>query len=275
MTFIVVAGLFGLLLGSFLNVVVYRLPRMNASGIVSRGKSALFLAWPGSHCPHCKAPIAPYYNLPVVGFLWLRGRAKCCGKPIGVCYPLIEAGCGLLVAAAAWRFGGGVDFALAVIFLAMLLVISVIDMRRYYILDVLTLPLLWCGLLANIDARFALLPHAVVGAAGGYIAMRLIAAAGAVVFRKNVMGGGDFKLMAAFGAWLGWQPLPFLLFLGSLIGVGYALVFYLTRRAGRTPPPGGFLKRRFSFGPALSVAAALMLFWGDEIMAAYWRFILL
>ena len=268
-----------MLLGSFLNVAVFRLPQTAASGIASRGKSLWFLAWPGSHCPHCKAPIPPHYNIPILGFLLLRGRAKCCGKPISACYPLIEAGGGIIAAGCAWHFGGGADFALATAFLSALLVISVIDMRRYYILDALSLPLLWLGLLANADARFALLPDAVFGAAGGYAAMYLIAAAGAAAFRKTALGGGDFKLMAAFGAWLGWQPLPFLLFLASLLGIGYALAAHLMRRARRnTSGAAGkaarpFIKARFCFAPALSLAAALMLFWGDEIMTAYWRFV--
>lgn len=271
MTFIVVAGLFGLLLGSFLNVAAHRLPQMSASDIAPRGKSGWFLAWPGSHCPHCQTPIPPYYNIPLAGFLLLRGRAKCCGKPIGVCYPLIEAGGAIVAAAAAWRFGWGPDFVLAVIFLATLLLLSVIDMRRYYILDVLTLPLLWLGLLANVDARFALLPDAVVGAAGGYVGMRMIAAAGGAVFQKTAMGGGDCKLMAAMGAWLGWQELPLLLFLASLVGIVYApLSAFIRRKAARRT----VFKGRFCFGPALSLGGALMLFWGDEMLAAYWRFIL-
>ena len=271
-----------MLLGSFLNVAAHRLPFAAASGIAPNGKSLWILAWPGSHCPHCRTPIPFYFNIPIFGWLILRGRAKCCGKPISACYPLIEAGGGIIAAAAAWRFGIGADFGLALAFLSFLLVISVIDMRRYYILDILTLPLLWLGLLANLDSRFALLQDAVLGAAGGYVAMRAIAFAGEMALRKPSMGGGDFKLAAALGAWLGWEPLPFLLFLASLLGIGYAIASHLIRKAakvsaakkaGRTPPATRF-KSRLSFGPALSLAGALMLFWGNEIMLAYWRFIL-
>lgn len=209
----------------------------------------------------------------------MRGRARCCGKPISACYPLTEAAGGILVAAAAWRFGAGADFLLAAAFLLVLLAISVMDLRRYYILDILTLPLLWVGLLANIDARFALLPDAVLGAAGGYVGMRIIAAAGAAVFRRTAMGGGDFKLMAAMGAWLGWSALPFVLFLAAAAGLCYSAAFYVVRRVraaarGRRSARGGFVKSRFSFGPALSFAGALMLFCGEEIATAYWEFIL-
>lgn len=286
MSFIIIAGLFGLLLGSFFNVVAYRLPQMAASGIVRYGKSFWFLSWPLSHCPHCKAPIPWYYNIPLLSFVWLRGRAHCCKKPIGACYPLIELGGGIITATAMWRFGPGLDFALAVIFLSVLLIVSVIDMRRYYILDILVLPLLWLGLLANLDARFALLPDAVLGAAGGYLGLRALAELSALAFKKNVMGGGDFKLMAALGAWLGWQPLPLVLFLASLIGLVYALIHYLLRRAGRifnndkisvtgrtTEFLRVFVKGRLYFGPALSLAGAIMLFWGDTLITAYWLYI--
>ena len=259
---------------------------MAASGIVRCGKSFWFLSWPLSHCPHCQTPILWYHNIPLLSFIGLRGRARCCGKPIGVCYPLIELGGGVIAATAAWRFGHGLDFVLAVIFLSVLLVASVIDMRRYYILDILVLPLLWLGLLANLDARFALLANAVLGAAGGYLGLRLLAELSATVFKKNVMGGGDFKLMAALGAWLGWQPLPLVLFLASVVGLTYALAHYLCRRAGRifanneisvgsrtTEFLRVFVKGRLYFGPALSLAGAVMLFWGDELITAYWLYV--
>ncbi|MBE8158149.1 MAG: prepilin peptidase [Betaproteobacteria bacterium] len=281
MEFIIAAGLFGLLLGSFLNVAAHRLPQMRASGIVRRGKPLGFLALPLSHCPHCQTPIPPYYNIPLLSFLWLRGRARCCQKPINRCYPLVEAGGALICVAAAVRFGKNLDFIFAVIFLSMLLLASLIDMRKYFLLDVLTLPLLWLGLLINVDSRFALLPDAVLGAAGGYLGMRVLAAAGAAIFRQTAIGGGDLKLMAALGAWLGWQPLPLLLFFGCIIGLGGALVLHGGRRAARWQKNAAdgrsflrvFAKGRFSFGPALSLSGALMLFYGDTVIAEYWLFI--
>lgn len=266
LSFVAAAGALGLVLGSFLNVVVWRLPQMQAGGLVRHGQPLRFLALPLSRCPHCMAPILPLHNIPVLSFLFLRGRAACCNKPISACYPLIEIGGAFIAAWSAWRLGPGLDFALAVVFLSVLLVISVIDMRRYYILDVLVLPLLWLGLLANLDARFALLSDAVAGAAGGYACMRALSAAGAAIFRRPVMGGGDAKLMAALGAWLGWQLLPFVLFFASAGGVCYFFLLRLTR-SGR-----GRLSGRMCFAPALSLAGAVMMFYGDEVLAAYLAF---
>ena len=282
---LVIAGLLGLPLGSFLNVVVHRLPRMTVAGMVERGESWLFLCLPLSHCPHCRAPIAPWHNIPLLSFFWLRGRAKCCGAAIGSCYPLIELGGGLIAIAAVARFGIGVDAVLAVAMMSVLLTASVIDLRKYCLPDILTLPLLWLGLLANIDARFALLPDAVLGAAAGYLGMRMLAAAGEAVFGKTAMGGGDFKLAAALGAWLGWQMLPLLIFLASVIGLIYALIRFLVRRGRRLAfqrannvqqARGGlrdFVGGRFCFGPALSAAGAIMLFWGEQLLASYWLYV--
>ena len=270
-----------MLLGSFLNVAAHRLPQMEMSGIVRRGKPPAFLAFPLSHCPHCQTPIPPYFNIPLLSFLWLRGRARCCQKPINRCYPLVEAGGALICAAAAVRFGKNLDFALAVVFLSTLLVASLIDMRKYFLLDILILPLLWLGLLANVDSRFALLSDSVLGAAGGYLGMRVLASIGAAVFRQTAVGGGDLKLMAAMGAWLGWQPLPLLLFFACLIGLCYALISQSMRRAARFRKNAAsgrafirsFTGGRFCFGPALSLSGALMLFYGDTILAEYWLFI--
>ena len=265
-----------MLLGSFLNVVIFRLPQMTASGVVRRGRGWDFLALPLSYCPNCQTPIAPQYNIPLVSFLLLRGRSKCCRQPIGFCYPLVEIGGALIVMLAAVHFGRSVDFVLAVIFLSVLLTASVIDMRKYYLLDVLTLPLLWLGLLVNIDARFALLPEAVVGATGGYVAMFLLSAGGAMIFRRTAIAGGDIKLMAALGAWLGWRALPLLLFFACLIGVVYALLMYLVRVINSSPQRvrrRTFMRGRFCFGPALSLAGAFMLFYGEALIAAYWVFV--
>ena len=274
--FVVIAGLFGLLLGSFLNVVAFRLPQMTVSGIVRHGKSLWFLSWPLSYCPHCETPIPPRYNIPLLGFAFLRGRTACCGRSIGWCYPLIEASGGLIAVAAAMHYGQSVDFVLAMAFMSILLVAAVIDMRKYYLPDILTLSLLWLGLLANIDTRFALLSDAVLGAAGGYLGMYMLAAAGTAALNKPVMGGGDFKLMAALGAWLGWQALPLLLFLACLGGIFYAMVIYGIRTLKSSPKrqkTRRFLGGRFHFGPVLAAAGVIMLFWGDALTSTYWVFV--
>ena len=271
---IVIAGAFGLLWGSFLNVVIHRLPQMEAAGLRRHGKPWHFLLLPLSNCPHCHTPIRPWHNIPIISFIFLRGRSLCCQKPISRCYPLIELSGGAIIITAALVFGIGLNFVLASIFLSALLVIAIIDMRSYYILDILTLPLLWLGLLVNIDARFALLSDAILGAAAGYIGMRCLAAAGYAVFQKTVIGYGDFKLMAAMGAWLGWQPLPVLLFMACVIGLFYALILSLARQAARSSSAAilkrqNFLKSRFHFGPALSIAGAVMLIKGNAIITAY------
>jgi leader peptidase (prepilin peptidase)/N-methyltransferase len=260
---IIIAALFGLLWGSFLNVVIYRLPRMQISGIVRRGKPLAFLALPLSYCPHCEEGIKPYHNVPLISFLLLLGRAKCCGAPISIRYPLVEASGALIAAGSLAHFGWNLDALLAGIFLSILLVAAVIDLQRYYLLDTLTLPLLWLGLLVNIDSRFTSLEEAVLGATGGYLLMFGLAAAASFMLKKTAMGGGDFKLMAALGAWLGWETLFVLLFLAALFGLLLAGMRYLARgRAHRIP-----------FGPALALAGAVMLFWGDKMILTYLSYI--
>ena len=260
----VAAALLGLLWGSFLNVVIYRLPQTDAAELgAGRGRSLAFLAWPLSFCPKCGAPIPPWRNIPVLSYLLLRGRAPCCNARISARYPLGEM---LGAATIVWplaHFGFGVDMALAALFLSFLLVASAIDLQRRYLLDLLTLPLMWLGLLANIDARFAVLPDAVLGAAGGYLGLWALGVVFSFALRKRAIGEGDFKLLAALGAWLGWRDLPFLLFLASLLGVGFAALSFVLRRRRR---------RWIPFGPFLSLAGALMLFYGDDLIFAYLDF---
>lgn len=268
----VAGGLFGLLWGSFLNVVVYRLPQTDAAGLgARRGRTLAFLAWPPSFCPRCGAPIPPWRNVPLLSYLLMRGRAPCCGARVSILYPLGEA---LGAATVVWplaHFGFGVDLALAWVFLSFLFVASAIDMQRRYLLPVLTMPLLWLGLLVNIDARFALLPDAVLGAAGGYMGLWALNVVFTFLLRKPAMGEGDFALMAALGAWLGWRDLPLLLFLASLLGVaGAALKFAYEKIARKRRRK--FWSRYIGFGPCLSLAGALMLFYGDALLLAYLDF---
>ena len=256
---------FGLLWGSFLNVAIYRLPQTDAAELgAGKGRSLAFLAFPRSYCPLCETPIPFWRNIPVLSYLFLLGKAPCCGKRISARYPLGEV---LGAATVVWpltHFGFGVDMILAAMFLSLLLVLSGIDVNRRYILDLLTVPLLWLGLLVNVDARFALLPDAVLGAAGGYLGLAALAALFSAALRKQAMGSGDFKLMAALGAWLGWRDLPFLMFMASLFGIAYAVGGFVLRRRRR---------RWIPFGPCLSLSGALMLFYGDELQFAYLDFL--
>ena len=162
------------------------------------------------------------------------------------------------------RFGLNIDVFFVVLFLSFLLVASIIDLKRYYLLDILTLPLLWLGLLANLDARFVLINEAVLGAVAGYLSLALLSAAVSPIINRRAMGEGDFKLLAALGAWLGWQMLPFVLFTASIIALFFSAVKSFVRgRGGRQIP----------FGPCLSVAAIIMLFYGNEIILYYWDFV--
>ena len=256
----------GLLLGSFLNVVIHRLPQTRAAGLRADARHSLaFLAWPMSFCPHCQTPIPPWRNVPLLSYALLRGRAACCGARIPPQYPLVEAGGALAVFAAFWHAATLTDALFIVAFLSLLLAAAAIDLRRYCLLDILTLPLLWLGLLANLDGRFALLPNAVLGAAGGYVGLAAFAVVVSFAIKKEAMGMGDFKLFAALGAWLGWQALPFTLFLAALLGLLFAAAHRLLRGRGRG--------RRFAFGPCLALAGAVFLLWGQELSVAYWRFV--
>lgn len=280
---LIAAALLGALLGSFLNVVVYRLPQMQIAGLTRQGKPWTFIAYPLSFCPACRTPIPPFRNIPVLSYLLLGGRAKCCGVPISRCYPLVELGSGCITAFLVWHYGLRLDAAFATMLLLTLLVLSLIDLRRYYLPDILTLPLLWCGLLVNVDSRFALLSDAVLGAAAGYLALQIIAAVGQFVYKQVVMGGGDFKLFAAIGAWLGWHKLPLTLFIACVIGVIFAIAQKTWRQHQRqkrhaalgltTDTHHTLAKGRFCFGPSLSVAAAIMLLYGDKILLTYWLWV--
>ena len=259
--FLAIVFAFGLLWGSFLNVAIYRLPLTDAAGLRTRTPHTLwFLAWPPSFCPHCKTRIKPWHNVPLLSFSLLRGRGKCCGQPIGAAYPLVEASGGVIFLAAVLLTRNWLDAALAIAFLSLLFVNAVIDWRRLVLLDILTYALLWLGLLANVDARFALLPDAVLGAALGYAGLTAFGWAVSRLMGREALGGGDPKLLAALGAWLGWQALPMLLFLAAVLGIGFAVLRRFWRR------------RHIPFGPALALAGALMLFFGEEMMTLYWRF---
>lgn len=256
----------GLLFGSFLNVAAFRLPRAESAG----ENAFLALCAPGSFCPHCKTPIKAQHLIPLLSFVFLGGKSACCQKRIGWRYPFVEVIGGLIVVLAAMRFG---EDNLRVVVLASafaggLLAASAADMARYVLPDVITLPLLWLGLLANIGGHFASLEDAVWGAAGGYLFMFVLAESAEFCIRRPALGRGDCKLFAAAGAWLGWQDLAFVLFGGAFLGMLLFVVRQLIRgkalSAGRGYVP---------FGPCIATAAAIMLFYGDTIARAYWRFI--
>ncbi|MCH9758350.1 MAG: A24 family peptidase [Proteobacteria bacterium] len=263
--FLSAAAGFGLLWGSFLNVVIYRLPKTDIAGLRQRTPYTLtYLAFPLSFCPRCKESIAPWCNIPVLSYLLLGAKSKCCREPISWVYPVIEL-CGAGMFVLAFLLSDGLlNALLAIVFMSLLLVNAAIDWQRFYLLDIITYPLLWIGLVANIDARFALLSDAVWGAAGGYVVMAVFSWIFSRLIGQRAMGMGDYKLFAALGAWLGWQLLPMVLFLAAITAVIFGGCRRLIRGRGRHVP----------FGPSLSLAGVLMLFFGEEIMLAYWKFIL-
>jgi leader peptidase (prepilin peptidase) / N-methyltransferase len=278
----VFAGLFGLLVGSFLNVVIHRLPRMMeaawraecaelASGAAPLVAAARYdLVRPRSACPACAAPIRAVHNLPVVSWLWLRGRCAACGAAISARYPLVELATAALFAVVAWRFGWSIETGAALVISAYLIALTGIDIDTQLLPDSLTLTLLWLGLLAAtmlgrgaatipVDAR-----SAVLGAAFGYLSLWSVYHLFRLLTGKEGMGFGDFKLYAALGAWLGWQMLLPVILLAAASGavVGIALIV-LGRHRREVPIP---------FGPYLAAAGWLVMMWSPLLVAPWWPF---
>jgi len=265
------ALLFGLLIGSFLNVVIHRLPIMlqqgwqrdcaRLNGEPDQVEPPYNLCLPASHCPSCLAPVKPWQNLPLISFVLLRGRCASCEVPISRRYPLIELLTGLMFAWLALRFGFGSMLAGAMLLSATLLVLTFIDADTQLLPDCLTLPLLWAGLLFNLLTGQVALSAAVLGAVFGYLALWSVYWVFRFVTGKEGMGYGDFKLLAALGAWLGWQGLPLVILLSSLVGALVGVVLIVTRRVER--------QQGLPFGPYLAAAGWITFVWGDRIMAWY------
>jgi leader peptidase (prepilin peptidase)/N-methyltransferase len=260
--------LLGLLVGSFLNVVVHRLPVMlqrqwqvDCGGAAATDRYDLLA--PASHCPHCKAPIAWRHNIPLLGWLWLRGRCAACKAPISVRYPLLELTAGVLAAAVAVRFGPGITAVAAIGLSLTLLTLTLIDIDHMLLPDAITLPGIWAGLLVNLGGTFTDLRSAVIGAVAGYLVLWLVYHLFKWLTGKDGMGYGDFKLLALLGAWLGWQALPACILLASLVGTVYGLGAILRQGQNRQQP--------FPFGPFLAVAGWINLMWGEALRAAYWQ----
>jgi len=270
-SFVVVATLAGLLIGSFLNVVIHRLPRMMerdwaAQCAELRGEPApatepLSLISPRSRCPKCSRQIGALENIPILSYLLLRGRCKGCGEMISLRYPVVEAATGLLFGLAAWKLGPGVAAVGAMVFVAAMVALTFIDFDTQLLPDDITLPLLWLGLLFNLWSTYSELSSAVIGAIAGYLSLWSVYWLFRLATGKEGMGYGDFKLLAAIGAWLGWQVLPLTILLSSFVGalVGIALIV-LARRGRNVPIP---------FGPYLAAAGVIALFWGKPLTSAY------
>ncbi|BEV16246.1 A24 family peptidase [Herbaspirillum sp. DW155] len=254
------AALGGLCIGSFLNVVIYRLPQMleadyadpDAHEVRDTTQPRMTLARPASHCPACKRPVRAVENIPVVSYLFLRGRCAGCRVHIPLRYPLIELGSALLSGGAAWHFGATVQLAGALVLLWTLTALFFIDLDHQILPDSLTLPLLWLGLLLNASSTFVPLHDAVWGAAAGYLVLWSVFWIFRLMTGKDGMGYGDFKLLAALGAWLGWSPLLPIIVLASTA----AAVVGLLQMRLRGPEHGQVM----AFGPYLAGAGGVALF---------------
>ena len=267
----------GLLVGSFLNVVIYRLPVMMEREWKSECKLILDpdspdevpaepfnLAFPNSHCPNCDAPIRAWQNIPVISYVLLRGQCANCKVSISARYPIIEAVTALMSAIIAWQLGASLEMLAALFFTWSLIALTMIDADHKLLPDQITLPLLWAGLLLNSFSLFVPLYDAVWGAIGGYLSLWSVYWLFKILTGKDGMGYGDFKLLAALGAWLGWQSLLVIILLSSLVGAIVGSIILLANKQGRNTA--------IPFGPYLAAAGWIAFLWGDQIIDAYLRF---
>lgn len=272
--FAAIAILFGLMVGSFLNVVIHRLPRMmerewktqcselNGLEETSVGAAEAYnLMVPRSACPSCGHQITAMENIPVASYLFLGGKCSVCKTRISPRYPLVELATGTLAGLIAWKFGFGLLAFAAFFFVACLIALTFIDFDTQLLPDDITLPLLWAGLLFSMNGGFTDLKSAVIGAMAGYLALWSVYWLFKLVTGKEGMGYGDFKLLAAIGAWFGWQLLPAVILLSSVVGsiVGIALI--LLAKHGRSVP--------IPFGPYLALGGIAALFWGPQLAQLY------
>lgn len=260
-----------MMVGSFLNVVIHRLPKMlelgwqqqcaELRGEEPEPKAVYNLILPHSACPHCNHRISAWENIPVFSYLLLRGKCKGCGTAISPRYPIIELSSGIMCAYAAWHFGFGMATVGALLLIWALLALTAIDFDTQLLPDDITLPLLWSGLLFNTFSTFTSLQSAVLGAIFGYLILWSVYWAFKLITGKEGMGYGDFKLLAALGAWLGWQMLPLIILSSSLVGAAIGITLILAVKHGRDIP--------IPFGPYLAGGGLIALFWGQTITQGY------
>lgn len=286
-----VVAFLGLFVGSFLNVVIHRLPIMmenewrdgcnawleqeraesensnetDSNSNDETGKSEPFnLAVPRSRCPNCNQLISALQNIPVISYLFLGGKCGNCRNPISIRYPLIELITAVLSLICAWHFGPSLQAVAAIVITWSLVALSAIDFDKQLLPDDITLPLMWLGLIASLFPVFVGPGDAIVGAAAGYLSLWLVYWAFKLVTGKEGMGYGDFKLLAALGAWFGWQSLPMIILLSSLVGAIVGITLIVVRGRDRQIP--------IPFGPYLAAAGWLAMIWGDRIATTYHGF---
>ncbi|HBC58541.1 MAG TPA: prepilin peptidase [Gammaproteobacteria bacterium] len=275
---IAVAGLLGLVVGSFLNVVSYRLPLMmfrewriqareylelDPNDESKDDNDALNLAFPASHCPNCKEDIWARDNIPLFGWIFLRGKCRHCGARISVRYPIVECLTAIFSMVVVFYFGFNIEALAALVLTWSLIALSLIDIDHQILPDQITLSLLWLGLLLSLFSfeAFSTPTEAIVGAIAGYLSLWTIYMIFKIITGKEGMGFGDFKLFAALGAWLGWQSLPLIILLSSLVGAAFGISLIVFRGADR--------QLAIPFGPYLAAAGWIALIWGENIIQAY------
>jgi leader peptidase (prepilin peptidase)/N-methyltransferase len=270
------AGVLGLIVGSFLNVVILRLPA-RMEWLWKRDARAMLelasdddatppppdIVRKGSHCPHCKHPLAAWDNIPLLSWLLLRGRCRYCKTPISIQYPLVELLCGIASAIVVWHFGITWQAAASLAFTWFLIAAAGIDFRTQLLPDSLTLPLLWLGLLLSLVPMFVGTREAIIGAAAGYLALWSVFWLFKLATGKEGMGYGDFKLFAATGAWMGWTALLPVIIIAAVAGAIIGIILLRVRGQNRSVP--------LAFGPFLAIAMWIWLIWSGPILAAYLR----
>ncbi|MCO5785386.1 prepilin peptidase [Pseudomonas sp. G11-1] len=276
LAFVVVAGLLGLIVGSFLNVVIHRLPKMMERDWLQQAREMLHpdqsqaetpvynLVLPHSHCPHCQTEIKPWQNLPLISYALLRGRCGSCRERISPRYPLVELLTAVLSIVVAWQFGFGWPAAGMLLLTWTLIALSLIDADTQLLPDAIVLPMLWLGLIANSFGLFTDMHSALWGAVFGYLSLWSVYWLFKLITGKEGMGYGDFKLLAVLGAWGGWQVLPLTILLSSLVGAILGIIILKTRGDSNSTP--------LPFGPYLAIAGWIAIIWGDWITGTYLRF---
>ena len=269
--FAATVALLSLTIGSFLNVVIHRMPKMmerqwraevaEANGQTVPDEPSYNLMLPRSQCPACGHAITAMENIPVISYLVLRGKCAGCSAPISPRYPLVELFTAGVSGLVAWHFGFGWTTAAALLFVWAMIALAFIDLDTFFLPDDITLPLLWAGLLVNMGGVFVDLQTAVIGAVAGYLSLWLVYWGFKLATGKEGMGYGDFKLLAAIGAWLGWKMLPVVIMLSSLVGaiIGISLIACARHERGSPIP----------FGPYLVLGGLIAMFWGDAIVKYY------
>ncbi|MCK9505334.1 MAG: A24 family peptidase [Porticoccaceae bacterium] len=276
LAFVLVAGLLGLVVGSFLNVVIHRLPRMMERDWQQQARELLHpdeaqpeqpvynLVLPHSHCPHCQTEIKPWQNLPLISYALLRGRCGGCRERISVRYPLVELLTAVLSGVVAWQFGFGWAAGAMLLLTWALISLSLIDADTQLLPDAIVLPMLWLGLIINSTGLFTDIHSALWGAVFGYLSLWTVYWVFKLVTGKEGMGYGDFKLLAMLGAWGGWQVLPLTILLSSLVGAMLGIIILKSRGdSNATPLP---------FGPYLAIAGWIAIIWGEWITGTYLKF---